>query len=125
MQANKLENLVIELAKKTKDGEIHWENMGNYFPKNIRHLDLINRSFKCDDFKSDLNLYFIQLIYPEYTLSGGEEFDKEFLKLYIIKSNKLIKEINHDEVDNSLLLSLYSAIDDNNEDLKDFLDEID
>lgn len=124
MQSNKLEKLISVLIVKTKNDEIHWKNIGKFFPTNIRHSELINRSFRCEDYKTELTLYFTQFVFPEFILSGGEEFDKEFLKLYIFERDKLIKEVNHDEVDDALLLNLYDAIDEHNTDLKDFLDDV-
>ena len=124
MRLNKLETLISKLTTQTKDEEIHWKNIGSYFPLKIKHTDFIKRAFRCEDYKDDVNLYFAEFVMPNFIMSGGEDIDKDFFKLFIVRDGAILIEIDHDEVDPEILGMLYQAIDKHNTDLKDFLDDL-
>lgn len=124
MLQNKLEKFISLLIKKTTKRDISWKAIGHEVPINVRNANLIDRAFYCKNYKEDTAIYFIRLTYPEYSMTGGERYDQESLKLIVYSNNVRIKEIDETEVDSELLYNLYKVVDNNNEQAEEFFDKL-
>ncbi|PIP94330.1 MAG: hypothetical protein COV37_05020 [Bdellovibrio sp. CG11_big_fil_rev_8_21_14_0_20_39_38] len=127
MQQNRYEKFVKLLIKQTNDGVANWELIKpQSLPFVIEQSDWINRSFRCRDFESakGSDIYLIGQVVPNFQNSGGVEFDRFNLYVYLFKDGKIVKIIDDFEVDENVLNRLYSAVEDNSDEVdeifKDF-----
>lgn len=123
MQLNKYEKFIEKLSTDTQDEKITWRSLGRRSPITIKDEDFITRSFKCEDYKENTTLYLFKFLIPRYTISYGEEFDEEIIKVFIYENDSFFKELTNEEVDPILLFKLYQEIDNQNEKESGFFDE--
>ena len=92
MQQNRYEKFVKLLIKQTNDGVANWELIKpQSLPFVIEQSDWINRSFRCRDFESakGSDIYLIGQVVPNFQNSGGVEFDRFNLYVYLFKDGKI------------------------------------